>query len=621
MKSCRTIVILLVLATATLQAAPSDETQTDAPQSRDPVNRVRFFPEAGREKAMLGGKFAGSNVSERTGYEVFGEITAVPEAGKWTELTFPVKKYYRWVRYEAPPGSYGNVAEVEFYAGDQKVGFGTFGSLGHRNFHPYGFAMDGKTESYFDSDTADGQYVGTDVGYWCDDPPNVMPKSAESKDPVTVTMTSSSPHAVIRYSFEGTPGPNEGQVYTGPITIDHTATIFAVAYRQGFARSPTSTATYVVGNPAKPGFSTLFVGNSLTGSTFPLARYAFATGWDQSYRSFVMGGAPSESIWKKFVEDPAKPLTGTVYTKRGGDVTQLQATWDATLAALTKVDQFCVEVNSVNVATEATYQIKFFDAVRAKFPDMQPWLYGMWPEMHKAPREVTLGKVPSLQLKTVYPAETWEENCAAWNLYDEDVKTEVLKTYTGEKKPRLLPCAIAAGCLKSWLDQGKIPGMTGELYPFMMFRDNFHSGPLGTYLISMLAYATFYGESPVGKIPPIDTDLTPEQAAAFQALAWDVAKNYPDCGLYEEGTTPVGTPRLLASPAKSGDAKDAGLRHVTLSSSTEGAWFRYTLDGTEPTRTRGYIYCGVVSMRPGMTLKAIAYKSGMADSGVAQGRY
>ena len=60
---------------------------------------------------------------------------------------------------------------------------------------------------------------------------------------------------------------------------------------------------------------------------------------------------------------------------------------------------------------------------------------------------------------------------------------------------------------------------------------------------------------------------------------------------------------------------------MTLVSATPGAWFRYTLDGTDPTRTRGYVYCGVVSLRPGMTLKAIAYKSGMADSLVAQTEY
>lgn len=55
----------------------------------------------------------------------------------------------------------------------------------------------------------------------------------------------------------------------------------------------------------------------------------------------------------------------------------------------------------------------------------------------------------------------------------------------------------------------------------------------------------------------------------------------------------------------------------TAATST-GAWFRYTLDGTTPTRTRGYVYCGVISVRPGMAVKAVAFKSGMADSPVTE---
>ena len=603
----------LAFIAVTLLASPANEQQTDpAPFGRSPVTRVRFFPAPGLEKAMLGGKFTGSNVSDRTGYEVLAGITSVPAPGRWAELSFSNKKHYRWLRYEAPPGSHGNVAEIEFYADIQIVGFGQFGSLGHRNFHPFQMALDGKTDTWFDSDKADGQYVGTDVGYWCNGAPAMDPKPGEFKEPVKVTLKSQSPNSVIRYSFEGTPGPNEGTVYSQPFSIDHTGTIFAVAYRKGYAPSPTAEGTYVVGGPVKPGFSTFFIGNSLTGSTFPLTRCAFAAGWDQAYRSFIIGGAPSVSIWKGWVENSNKGKVAVITAKHGGEIDRVESDWEGNLSTLTKLDQLCLEVNSVDVETEAAYDIKFFDLLRGKFPQMQPWLYGVWPEMFKTPREVTLGQVASFQMKTVKPAETWEEGCAAWNLFDEDVQTKILQTYKGGKKPRILPCAVAAGCLKSWLDQGKIPDMSGDNYPFMMFRDNFHTGPVGTYLMTMVSYAAFYGESPVGRIPPIGTELNPAQACALQHLAWDVVKNYPDCGLYENGTAPVGKPvfSFAPAPAKANTS-------VKLSSPTPGAWFRYTLDGTEPTRTRGYVYCGVVTVRPGMTVKAIAYKSGMADSAVS----
>jgi hypothetical protein len=140
-----------------------------------------------------------------------------------------------------------------------------------------------------------------------------------------------------------------------------------------------------------------------------------------------------------------------------------------------------------------------------------------------------------------------------------------------------------------------------------MFYDNVHPGDAGRYLLCLTWFAAFYGESPVGKIPPVNMSITAAQADALQRLAWDVVKNYPDCGLYEEGTTPCGKPEF---------ASDG--RIITLKSATPGAWFRYTLDGTVPTRTRGYVYCGVISVQPGIAVKAIAYKSGMADSEVAE---
>ena len=104
--------------------------------------------------------------------------------------------------------------------------------------------------------------------------------------------------------------------------------------------------------------------------------------------------------------------------------------------------------------------------------------------------------------------------------------------------------------------------------------------------------------------------------AIVQRLAWDVIRNYPDCGLYEEGTTPVGKPEFSPGPSAI-----KNVTPLTLTSMTPGAWFRYTLDGTEPARTRGYVYCGVISVRTGMTVKAIAYKSGMADSPVVTATY
>ena len=129
----------------------------------------------------------------------------------------------------------------------------------------------------------------------------------------------------------------------------------------------------------------------------------------------------------------------------------------------------------------------------------------------------------------------------------------------------------------------------------------------------MTWFAAFYRESPEGKVLPVVTTLTAEQAAVMQRLAWDVVKNYPDCGLYEDGTDPgrrtgvrpaaAGAVEAIRRDAHLGDAR----RLVPLHARRHDAH-----------ADRGYVYCGVISVRPGMTLKAVAYKSGMADSPVAQ---
>lgn len=64
-----------------------------------------------------------------------------------------------------------------------------------------------------------------------------------------------------------------------------------------------------------------------------------------------------------------------------------------------------------------------------------------------------------------------------------------------------------------------------------------------------------------------------------------------------------------------------GEQAVDIVTSTPGAQIRYTTDGSTPTRTVGTVYSGPVTLANTVTLKAIAYKDGLADSAVAQGTY
>jgi hypothetical protein len=253
--------------------------------------------------------------------------------------------------------------------------------------------------------------------------------------------------------------------------------------------------------------------------------------------------------------------------------------------------------------------------VRAKFPEFQPWLYIEWVEKGRQ-RPSDKGTVPSSQMKTLHPALTWEESMSAMLLYGEELQRRLGESYKEGKRPRVLPSCLAMGWIKNLIDNGKLPGVApGSFYP-LLFSDDVHPNINGGYLVDLTWYSAFYRQSPEGKVLPVGTVLNGEQAAIMQKLAWDTIKNYPDCGLYEDGKEPAGKPEFSPAPAAV-----KAVTPVTLSSPTPGAWYRYTLDGTTPTRTSGYVYCGVISVRPGMTVKAVAYKSGMADSPVTEVTY
>ena len=269
--------------------------------------------------------------------------------------------------------------------------------------------------------------------------------------------------------------------------------------------------------------------------------------------------------------------------------------------------------------------LNFFKLACAKSPGVQPWIYVTheW-FMQQCQRSADISAIPSSQMRTLYPALSWEESQSAMLLYAEELQLKDCRLYKTGKRPRILPVALAWGWLRNRLDRGQIPGLAPGSFFEAFFWDQIHPSDHivhgghanGAYLLDLTWFAAFYRESPEGKVLPINTTLNAEQAAIVQRLAWDVIRNYPDCGLYEEGTTPVGKPEFSPGPSAI-----KNVTPLTLTSMTPGAWFRYTLDGTEPARTRGYVYCGVISVRTGMTVKAIAYKSGMADSPVVTATY
>jgi hypothetical protein len=78
------------------------------------VTRIRFYPRASDPGRMTGGKFQGSNTSSSAGFVDLYTVPSQPTVA-WQEVNLNNTTAYRYLRYLAPVGGYGNVAEVEFY--------------------------------------------------------------------------------------------------------------------------------------------------------------------------------------------------------------------------------------------------------------------------------------------------------------------------------------------------------------------------------------------------------------------------------------------------------------------------------------------------------------------------
>ncbi len=596
---CRVFPFRSSLAAAFLIAiAPLHAAEVIPPMGAPVCNHVRFFPAPSREQNMVGGKICGSNVSATEGFHVIAEIKDKPREQEWTNFVFSNSKLYRWLRYEAPPGSHGSLGELEFYSGDRKLDGYRFGTIGDVEGRGWRYAFDGNPKTWVEMEEADGQYAGIDLFEQATARvPKFLPPPGGVQQPLMVDINELTPYATVRYTLDGTmPTATIGEVFKKPFKIEKTTTVTAAAFVEGWAPSPPLIGTYLIGDGVKPGLSTLHIGNTLTDITALFPLYVRTTGREHIYRTYTIPGAWTNQLWAEH----------TASRKRE---------WGVDWEILQRIDHVTLQPRNFNIAEEAQGDQQFIDLVRTKTPEVQPWLYAEWVERER-PRPSDKGLVPSSQMTKVFPALTWEESMGAMLLYVEDVQKAIVETDKGTKRVRVLPTNLAMGWIRNQIERGEFPGVKPtDFYPFL-FRDTVHPGPNGAYLVDLTWYAAFYRESPEGKIPYLGTTLTPEQALAMQRLAWDVIQNYPDCGIYEEGNTAVGQPEFV--PAARAIKE---VTKIALTSSTPGAWFRYTLDGTTPTRTNGYVYCGVISVRPGMTVKAIAYKNGMADSEVADATY
>lgn len=129
------------------------------------LSQVLYAPRSGFAGRMVGGVFQASNSATfAAGVVNLYTITAAPPVGVFTAIPINLTAAYQYVRYLAPAGSYGDIAELEFEGTLQTDSIlpvtpsGTAGSWDNLG-NVYTNAFDGNLNTFFDAPAANGDYV------------------------------------------------------------------------------------------------------------------------------------------------------------------------------------------------------------------------------------------------------------------------------------------------------------------------------------------------------------------------------------------------------------------------------------------------------------------------------
>lgn len=492
----------------------------------------------GQASALAGGKIVGSVASATNNFVDLVAITEAPADGTWLDLAFDNDQVFRFVKYYGPPGSHGVVAEVELYAGDKLLTGKGFGSAGEGGSLENGFALalDGDENTWFEGPLPSDNYVGLDLGAeHVVEAPSFMPKGGVVPLGTSVTLEAEA-GTTLRYTTDGRDPRDEGTPYTGPIDMPPGTTLLkAFASRDcALASGLTQGAFSVVtnagdGSPSVQSStqSSMHIGNSLTdtivdhmetvaaagGIALDFNRYTIPGAGTWLYETNPTGGygvanvreslltRPFDHIsMQPFPNAPCQPLPSTSGEEFGPD-------------------------------SDSGYLNEAWADARTQNPNVQFWVYQQWPDPIAYVDCHTGGGWTRGEWLPPAP-QSWEDAVATGLIYQEIVRGELARLNPDAPAPYIVPGGLALVALKHAIEAGEVPGIN-DFFP-RIFQDagaNIHLTPAGAYYITLVFYACMFEKNPEGLLNDSNGELSEEQAAIFQRLAWETVSGYGFSGV------------------------------------------------------------------------------------------
>jgi Chitobiase/beta-hexosaminidase C-terminal domain/Legume lectin domain len=414
--------------------------------------------------------------------------------------------------------------------------------------------------------------------------PTFSPAAGTYSGSQSVTLSSASSGAVICYNTTGSPATNgstscaAGTLYTGPVTVSSSETLYAVAGGTGFSDSPASSASYVLQNSvATPSFSP-------------------AAGTYTSAQSVTISDVTSNATIYYTTNGTVPTASSTKYT--GPIAVSSTETLEAIAAATG-------ETNSSVASAAYTINSPTSVATPTFSPAAGTYTYAPSVTISDATSGATIyyttdGTVPTVSSTkyigaiTVSSTETVEAIAVATGNIESAVASVA---YTISLEPSVAtPTFSPSGGAYTSTQSVTISDATSDA----------------------TIYYTTNGTAPTTSSTEYSGPITVSSTETLKAIAAATGDNNSAVGFAAYNITP---PTTVSTPTFSPPAGAyTSAQSVTISDATSGAAIYYTTNGTAPT-TSSIEYSGPITVNSTETLEAIAVAAGATNSAVASAAY
>lgn len=509
---------------------PGEHLSPQPPPSPWRVSAVRFMPASGKAATMKGGRFTGSNMSATNGFEEIATIREEPGEG-WNELPVENAELYRWIKYEGPQGSHGQIAELRFLHEDRALSGEPFGTAGPGT-EPWNAAFDDNPQTAYSGDDPDDQYAGIDLGPEAQTAtPTADPAAGDFEEGPVYVNLQGAPGAYVRYTTDGRdPNLLTGLLAVEPVSLSETTTITARAFSGEKAVSQPLIATYrIAEKPKEPGKKVFYTGNSLLGGIVRfLDSIAESAGYDHQHWDVGAPGAFTSMLLNNQREKIEK-------------ITKERA----------PLDVYSNQPFNRSMSNEVQASSEVFEIVREHSPEAKMLIYMQWFNQYDPERDrsrIALGDLSVLtepielregeELNKDDPEKafiakpghwtgSWEEEMQAYLRYYEILHSQ-MKSQHPDRPIAVIPVGVGLLKLRAAVEAGDYPGLpAGSDYFDNFHMDSLHQNYSGGYFAALIHFASIYGVDPTGKVTSAATGLNPEQAEFLQKLAWETVREYP----------------------------------------------------------------------------------------------